>query len=171
MVGRESLLSLLAAAKGDTKPFDCVLIEDSSRLTRNMADGLRTTEIFSFHGVDVVFVSQGIDTSQESSRMMVAMQGMVDEQFLVGLRQKVHRGQEGRVLSGYNPGGKCYGYMNVPIEDPSRKEKYGRPAVLGVRQEVVLEEAKIVRGIFQMYARTGFGQHCKTLERGKSALS
>jgi hypothetical protein len=77
---------------------------------------------------------------------------MVDEQFLVGLRQKVHRGQEGRVLERFNPGGKCYGYRNVPIEDPSRKEKYGRPAVLGVRQEPIPEEAQTVRRIFQMYA-------------------
>jgi hypothetical protein len=46
----------------------------------------------------------------------MALHGMIDEQFLVGLADKVHRGQEGRVLKGFNPGGKCYGYINAPID-------------------------------------------------------
>jgi hypothetical protein len=76
---------------------------------------------------------------------------MMDEQYVFGLSDKVHRGQEGRVLKGYVPGGKCYGYRNVPIEDKSRRGDYGRPAVTGVLQEVILEEAAVVRRIFEMY--------------------
>jgi hypothetical protein len=79
------------------------------------------------------------------------MNGIFDEQFLVGLSNKVHRGQEGRVRNGMLPGGKCYGYKNVPIEDFSRKGDYGRPAVIGVRQEIVEEEANAVRRMFDMY--------------------
>src|ERR1700761_5494353 len=33
---------------------------------------------------------------------------MMDEQFLVSLGDKVHRGQEGRALKGMQPGGKCF---------------------------------------------------------------
>ena len=83
---------------------------------------------------------------------MVTINGMMDEQYLVGLGDKVRRGQEGRVLKGLNPGGRCYGYINVPIEDPSRPAKYGRPAVSGVRLEINEEQAAVVRRIFQMYA-------------------
>lgn len=79
----------------------------------------------------------------------------MDEQYLVGLAEKVHRGQEGRVLKGLHPGGRCYGYTNVPIEDPSRHGKYGRPAVSGVRLEINEEEAAVIRRIFQMYAGGG----------------
>ncbi len=68
----------------------------------------------------------------------------MDEQFLVGLADKVHRGQEGQVLKGLNPGGKCFGYRNVPIEDPSRQGKYGRPALAGVRLELHNEQAAVV---------------------------
>jgi site-specific DNA recombinase len=50
------------------------------------------------------------------------------------------------------PGGKCYGYRNVPIEDPTRSGKYGRLAVSGVQLEIVEEEAAVVRRIFEMYA-------------------
>ena len=51
-----------------------------------------------------------------------------------------------------HPGGRCYGYTNVPIEDPSRQGKYGRPAVSGVSLEINAEEAAVLRRIFQMYA-------------------
>jgi hypothetical protein len=70
-------------------------------------------------------VSQGIDTLDKMARQLVALNGMMDEQFLVGLADKVHRGQEGRVLKGLNPGGKLYGYTNVPILSPTRPGKYG----------------------------------------------
>jgi site-specific DNA recombinase len=49
-------------------------------------------------------------------------------------------------------GGKCYGYRNVPIEDPTRSGKYGRFAVSSVQLEIIEEEAALVRRIFQMYA-------------------
>jgi hypothetical protein len=45
---------------------------------------------------------------------------MMDEQFLVGLADKVHCGQEGRVLNGLVSGGRCFGYRNIAIEDPNR---------------------------------------------------
>ena len=150
--GRSALQSLLRAAKLHPRPFDCVLVEDSSRLARNLPDQLRIIETFKYHGVDVVSVTQGIDTAQDNARTLLTVHGMVDEQFLVGLRQKVHRGQEGRVLHGFNPGGRCFGYRNIPIEDATRQGKYGRPTVLGVRQEIVEQEAAVIRRIFQMYA-------------------
>jgi site-specific DNA recombinase len=69
-----------------------------------------------------------------------------------GVAEKVHRGQEGRVLKGLHPGGRCYSYRNVPIEDPTRPAKYGRPAVTGVSLEIDQEQASIVRRIFREYA-------------------
>jgi site-specific DNA recombinase len=152
LAGRTALQALLTAAKRIPKPFNCVLIEDTSRLARNLSDQLRIIEIFKYHGVDVVAVTQGIDTAHENARTLLTVHGMMDEQYLVGLRQKVHRGQEGRVLQGFNPGGRCYGYRNIPIEDPHRQGKYGRPAVLGVRQEASEPEASVVRRIFSLYA-------------------
>ena len=89
----------------------------------------------------VIAVSQGIDSAHDFSRQLFTLNGMIDEQYIVGLRDKVHRGQEGRALKGFNPGGKCYGYRNVPIENPARIGKYGRPMVEGVRLEIVEHEA------------------------------
>jgi hypothetical protein len=58
------------------------------------------------------------------------LHGMMDEQFLQGLADKVHRGQEGRVLKGLVAGGPCYGYKNVPIEDASKSPSCAGPAHL-----------------------------------------
>jgi site-specific DNA recombinase len=112
---------------------------------------LRVADILKHNGVFLFFVSQKLDSRDPNFRQLLIMYGMQDEQYLVGLADKVHRGQEGRVLNGFRPGGKCYGYRNVPIEDPSRKGRYGRPAVIGVRQEIIEEEAAVIRRIFDLY--------------------
>ena len=149
---RQMLQCLVSTAKSKPAPFDCVLVEDTSRLGRDLADTLKTTKLLNFHGVSVVSVTQGIDTTENNSRSLLTLHGMMDEQCLSGLREKVHRGQEGRVLAGYHPGGSCYGYRNIPIEDSTRKGKYGRPAVKGVRLEIIAEEAASIRRIFRVSA-------------------
>jgi site-specific DNA recombinase len=164
--GRDALQSLVEDAKRRPRPFDCLLVEDTSRLARNMGDGLKLLDILHYQGVSVISVTQGIDSRQKSARPLLALHGMMDEQFLVGLADKVHRGQEGRVLKGLQPGGRCYGYRNVPIEDLGRPGKYGRPAVNGVRLEIQEQEAGVVRRIFQMYAD---GQSLATIAKRLNA--
>ena len=155
--GRDGLQRLIQAAKGKSHAFDCLLVDDTSRLARDLSDALRTVKILEFHHVSVVAVSQGIDSSQGNARPLLAMHGIMDEQYLTDLAKKVHRGQEGRALNGFTTGGKVYGYTNVPVEDPSRTGKYGRAAVLGVRLDVNPEQASVVHRIFAMYA-DGMGQ-------------
>ena len=59
---REALKSLIEAAKAKPRPFDRILVEDTSRLARNVADALRLSEILRFNGVHLSAVSQGIDS-------------------------------------------------------------------------------------------------------------
>jgi site-specific DNA recombinase len=157
IAGRDALQQLVKAAKDKNREFDCLLIDDTSRLARDLSDALRTFKILEFHHVTVVSVSQGIDSSQGNARPLLAMHGIMDEQYLTDLAAKVHRGQEGRALHGYTTGGRVYGYNNVPVEDPSRTGKYGRAAVLGVELEINPKQAAVVRRIFTMYAE-GTGQ-------------
>ena len=166
ITGRQMLQCLVSTAKSKPSPFDCVLVEDTSRLGRDLSDTLKTAKILNFHGVSVVSVTQGIDTSEDNSQSLLTLHGMMDEQYLSGLREKVHRGQEGRVLQALHPGGKCYGYRNIPIEDPTRMGKYGRPVVSGVRLEIIPEQAVVIRRIFGMSARgVGFETIAKRLNR------
>ena len=150
--GRDSLQFLLEAAKSDPRPFDVLLVDDTSRLARNTEDSLRTVAIFQFYGVAVVSISQGIDSRQKSARQLLTLHAMIDEQYIVGVADKVHRGQEGRVLKGLVAGGRCFGYKNVPIEDPTKLAKYGRPSVIGVRAEIDAEQASVINRIFEMCA-------------------
>ena len=152
MVGRDGLNDLIRLAKTKPRPFDIILIDDTSRLGRYLPDVLKVTDVLDNYGVSVHFAAQGLDSRQPGFRQIFTLHGMMDEQYVFGLRDKVHRGQEGRVRKGYVPGGKCYGYRNVPVEDPTRRGDYGRPAVNGVYQEVIPEEAAVIRRIFEMYA-------------------
>src|SRR5262249_3071326 len=149
LAGRDGLQRLVKTAKRKDRPFDCLLVDDTSRLARDLSDALRTWKTLEFLGVSVVSVTQGIDSLQGNARPLIAMHGIMDEQYLTDLSKKVHRGQEGRALNGYTTGGRVFGYANVPIEDPTRVGKYGRPAVLGVKLEINLEQAEIVKRVFQ----------------------
>jgi site-specific DNA recombinase len=152
LAGRDALNSLMASAKRRPVPFDCLLVDDTSRLARYLPDVLSMNDKLRYYGVFIYAVAQRLDCREKASRPLLTLHGMMDEQFLVSLAEKVHRGQEGRALKGLQPGGKCFGYRNVPIEDPTRSAKYGRFAVSGVKLEVDEEQAAIVRGVFEMYA-------------------
>ena len=149
--GRKGLQSLVDAAKKVPVPFDAVLLPHLST-GPNTADALKTVEIFKFNNVAVISISQGIDSRESGARQRLTLNAMMDEEYNIGVADKVHRGQEGRVLRGLVSGGRCYGYRNVPIEDPTRIAKYGRPTVTGVRAVIVEEQANVVRRIFQMCA-------------------
>jgi site-specific DNA recombinase len=152
LAGREALQSLLAASKSSPPPFDCLMVDDTSRLARYLPDVLKMNDSLQYIGVFIYAVAQRLDCREKTSRPLLTLHGMMDEQFLVSLGEKVHRGQEGRALNGFQPGGKCYGYRNVPIEDPTRSGKYGRFAISGVKLEIDEAEAAVIRRIFEMYA-------------------
>jgi DNA invertase Pin-like site-specific DNA recombinase len=152
LAGRDALNSLLADAKRKPPPFDCLLVDDTSRLARYLPDVLSLNDRLRYDGIFIYAVAQRLDCREKGSRPLLTLHGTMDEQFLVSLAEKVHRGQEGRALKGLQPGGKCFGYRNIPIEDPTRSGKYGRFAVSGVRLEIDEEQAAIVRRVFEMYA-------------------
>jgi len=152
MVGRDGLNDLVRLAKTDPRPFDIILIDDTSRLGRYLPDVLKVTDVLDNYGVSIYFAAQGLDSRQPGFRQIFTLNGMMDEQYVFGLRDKVHRGQRGRILNGYIHGGKCYGYKNVPVEDQTRRGEYGRPAVIGVFQQIIPEEKAVIIRIFEMYA-------------------
>lgn len=149
---RPALQSLLAAAEQKPKPFDLFLVDDTSRLTRDRGDQNFIIKLLGFLDVHVVAVSQGLDSSNEAADLSFAVHGLMDERFLKDLANKVRRGQEGCVLGDkYIAGGRCYGYQNMPDEDPTRIGEYGRPFVHGVKRVIKPAEKLIVERIFHLY--------------------
>ena len=143
--------------------------DHTSRFAREIGDLLQKMKLLQFYGVRIVVVGQGLDSSQPNWKQALLLHGFADEQYIDNLRYQVRRGQEGRMLKGLIPGGKCYGYRNVPIEDPTRSAKYGRPAILGVRRVILENEAQIILGVFQRYAN-GMGQGAIAIELNRQGV-
>ena len=150
MAGREGLADLIRLATQRPKPFDCILIDDTSRLGRYLPDVLRECDRLMHHGVFLYFASDRLDSRDESFRLMHLFKGYSDERMPKDLGNKIHRGQEGRVLNGYVAGNSCYGLKNVAISDDSRKGSFGKPALIGVKQEIIPEQAGVVLRIMEM---------------------
>jgi len=129
-----------------------VLIDDTSRLGRKLVDVLTVVERFRFNGVFVYFVAQGLDSRDAGFRYGLILNGLKDEDFLVDLRNKVHRGLREAVLEGHHTGGTRYGYKSILVEDPIRKDKHGRPEVAYTYLAIDPEQASVVERIFEMRA-------------------
>jgi hypothetical protein len=52
-------------------------------------------DILLYHGVFIYAVAQRLDCMEKASRPLLTLHGMMDEQFLVSLGEKVHRGRSG----------------------------------------------------------------------------
>ncbi|HXX44604.1 MAG TPA: recombinase family protein [Candidatus Acidoferrales bacterium] len=136
---RPGLRLLLEAVELKPRPFDALLLEDASRLSRKQADVLNLCERLSFAGVSIHFISQGIDSGDEKFQLLLLARGMIDQLFLADTAKRVRRGLEGLIRRGLHTGGRCHGYR-------SRKDSDG------TRLEIYEPEAIIVRRIFHLYA-------------------
>jgi site-specific DNA recombinase len=116
-----------------------VLVDDTSRISRNLSDAVRIVENLKFRGLRVVAVSQGIDSQNDQSGVLTIVHGLVDSLYIKELAKKTHRGLEGKALRGLSTDGRCFGYQNVTGAD-------------GVKQVIDEGEASIVKRVFQMCA-------------------
>jgi DNA invertase Pin-like site-specific DNA recombinase len=164
MIGREGLADLMRLAKQRPKPFDCILIDDTSRLGRYLPDVLRECDTLMLHDVFIYFVSDRLDSRDESFRIVHLVKGYGDERYSKDLAKKIHRGQEGCIRKGYTAGGSYYGYKNKYLRDPNQKGDHGEARVIGVEQEIVPEQAAAVVRIMEMRASGfSFSKIAKTL--------
>jgi DNA invertase Pin-like site-specific DNA recombinase len=139
---RPAFLRLISAASQRPRPFDVLLVDDTSRISRNLGETARFYEQLSFSGVRVMALSQGIDSQSEQADVLLSVHGLVDSLYIKELAKKTHRGLEGRALLGLCTGGRCFGYDNV-TEDGQ------------VRQRINPSEAVIVQRIFELAADGG----------------
>jgi site-specific DNA recombinase len=144
----------MQAASSIPRPFDVLLVDDTSRLSRNQGEMARIVERLTFLGIRIVSVSQGFDSQNEQADVLMTVHGLVDSLYIKELAKKTHRGLEGRALQGLHTGGRCFGYESVA------------QAGGGVRLRINAKEAGFVRRIFEM-AADGFSLRtiAKTLNR------
>jgi site-specific DNA recombinase len=169
--GRPGLEALLEAAAMRPLPFDVLLVDDSSRVARDLADALRLMQRLRFSGVRVIYISQQIDSHNEQAETLIAMHGIVDSLFLKELGKKTRRGLAGQLSRGYATGGRTFGYRTEKVLDPSGKpDCEGNPASLGHSIAVDVEEAIVVRRVFERYASgVGIGTIVEELNHSGAA--
>ncbi len=97
---RPGFLKLLKASSSLPKPFDIVLLDDTSRLSRDLGDTMHVFKQLDFMGIRIVAVSQGIDTQDDQSEVLMTVHGLFDNIFIKELSKKTHRGLEGPGPSG-----------------------------------------------------------------------
>ena len=153
LVTRDGLNSLIAEAKKRPRLFDCVLIDDTSRLGRNLSDVLRVSDIFRYNNVFLYFVTQRLDSRDAQYRKLLILHGMQDEDFLVGLRDRIHRGMKGAVLKGHHTGGTRYGYRRILIEHPLEKTSTAGLILITQYWRWILSSPRSCILIFEMTAQ------------------
>jgi DNA invertase Pin-like site-specific DNA recombinase len=131
---------LLAAAEQKARNFDAILIDDTSRLTRKLADALNLYERLTFAGIRLVAVSQGVDSDSSQAEILFGVHGLIDSVYSRELGLKTHRGMQGCALKANHTGGRVFGYRGVREVD-------------GVKLEIVEGEAATIRRMFEMYSK------------------
>ncbi|MGB5198239.1 MAG: recombinase family protein [Candidatus Deferrimicrobium sp.] len=146
---RSSLTALITA--GQDGQFDAVLVDDLSRLSRSNLMTLHTVALFDSLGITILSAADNIDTSDERSKMLIPLQGMINERFLADLREKTLRGMKGRKNEGYFVGERTFGFESIPSEKV-RLDNRGKEKPAGALMQINEAEAEVVRRVFREYA-------------------
>ena len=107
---RKDYQELVKAVTSPNCPFTMVLVDDTSRAGRDLEETLRLHKLLQFHGIRLIAISQGIDSTSKQSKLLITVHGLVDEMYWQEIGQKTHRGLSGCVERGTSTGGRCYGY-------------------------------------------------------------
>jgi site-specific DNA recombinase len=138
--GFESLLH-----KARNKEIDIIVVEDMSRVSRDMADAASLYRELRFLSIRMIGVGDGIDTANKGSKLTFNIKAIMADLFLEDLGDKTTRGLDGRARAGFSTGGLPFGYKGVPELD-DRGESRGSRVVVDEQQ------AAVIQRIFQMYA-------------------
>jgi site-specific DNA recombinase len=150
---RPGIQALLSTAAQQPCPFDVLLVDDSSRIARDLADAVRFMQRLRFYGVRVIYISQNIDSDHDQAETLIAVHGVVDSLYIRELSKKTKRGLAGQLERGYATGSITYGYRTVAIPDQTgKRDAHGHPTILGKRVEIEPDEARVIVQIYQWFA-------------------
>jgi DNA invertase Pin-like site-specific DNA recombinase len=131
------------------------LIDDLSRMSRNTIESLRLGELATETGVRVVGASDGFDSANPQSALLLPVLGSMNEAFITQLRSKVKRGMDDAFRRGDNIQPPGVGYRMVTVTNPDGSPVITHKGTIEKRAEIDPEAAAwIVRGA-EMIAREG----------------
>ena len=136
---RPGLIALMAAV--DSGDVDLVVVEDLSRLSRDIEHSASMRKRFAFSDVRLIGIADGIDTLGNGGDLLYGVKSILSEQYLKDLGDKTSRGLRDRAQVGRVTGALPYGYSSAPAPDGQGKVPI-----------IVAAQAAIVDRIFRMRA-------------------
>ena len=131
----------------EEKKFDIVLVDDSSRISRDVYYFNQLLCRFIYLKIRLISISDGLDTQEENAKVGYQFRSIFNELYLTDLKKKTHRGQMGQIIRGFMMAGVSYGYESVPVGD-LRPDKKGRLRADGYTQKIIPEEARVIKKIY-----------------------
>jgi DNA invertase Pin-like site-specific DNA recombinase len=87
----QKLLAEIAGSNG-RPPYDVILIEDLSRMSRDMSEVVRLVKAAPIWNIRVVGVNDGVDTARKGTKLLTYVKAAMNEEFLGDLKARVHGG-------------------------------------------------------------------------------
>jgi site-specific DNA recombinase len=143
---RESYIRLKQDA--EDKLFDVLIVDELSRLGRDMLESMTFAKTLSKLGIRLITVD-GLDTSAPQWELPLVFKSFTAEQEVKQLASRVSRGIDGALLRGFQVSPPPFGYRAVR-----------RSGCAGTEFEIDENDAAIVREIFAMRLR---GQSCNAI--------
>jgi DNA invertase Pin-like site-specific DNA recombinase len=125
----------------DSGELDVVVVEDLSRLSRDIEHAASVRKRFAFSGVRLIGIADGIDTLGNGGDLLYGVKSILSEQYLKDLGDKTSRGLRDRAQIGRVTGALPYGYASAAAPDGQGKVPV-----------IVAAQAAIVQRIFGMRA-------------------
>jgi DNA invertase Pin-like site-specific DNA recombinase len=148
--GRDGLRQLKEAIFRRPAPVDALVVDDLSRLGRNMTESLLFQEDCDYFGIELITVD-GLRSSNPAANLGFKLKSLIDDVYIQDLRHKTLRGLEGQVHRGFSAGGRTFGYRSIPVPDPAgRMDSAGNIIVLGKKPVIHEPEAEVVRRAYQL---------------------
>ncbi len=144
-INRPAFLEMIGETKKKFPLFQAILVWKLSRFARNRQDSILYKSMLRKRGIEVTSISEPIDDTPQG-QLMEGMIEVIDEFYSAVLAQETLRGMVENARKGYRNGGfPIYGYKNVQVFDEKGNPK--------TKYEVNETEAKVVKLIFELYAR------------------
>ncbi|MEO7034461.1 MAG: recombinase family protein, partial [Polyangiaceae bacterium] len=143
---RNGFERLMKLVRQRPRGVDAIVVEDMSRVTRDLADASHLFRELRYLGVPLVGVADGVDTSGKEAKVTFTVKSLLSDMYLDELSDKTRRGLEGRALAGFSTGGLPLGYRSVPQRDEHAR-------MVGHRIEIDEDGAKTIQRIFDEYLK------------------
>jgi site-specific DNA recombinase len=136
------------------REFDLLIVDDLSRLTRDLGDMLDLWDLLKYHGVECYSICDGLSSEDESARNAFTIKGVINDFANQSHASRTVNRMVTRFIDGYSTGRLPYGYVS---EAETSYVMKGQERPTYFRIKINEARAEVVRNVFEWYA-AGWGR-------------